>query len=167
MRTILSSALRSRVPGALALCSLLAFGGCSRSPVAAGEHDVIALERAALDKWGKGDPGALLGTYAQEITYFDSATKHRIDGHAAMTAYYQPLPGQIMWTRWELIEPKVQQHDDVAVLTYRLNTDGTLNGKPAKTDWNSTSVYARIDGRWQMIHSHWSLTALPCANGIM
>jgi ketosteroid isomerase-like protein len=167
MRTIMSLALRSRIPVGLGLCFLLVFHVYSRSSVAAAEHDVIALERAALDQWGKGDPSALLKTYAQEITYFDAATKQRIDGHAAMTTYYQPLPGQIMWTHWEMIEPKVQQHGDVAVLTYRLNTDGTLSGKPAKTDWNSTSVYARIDGKWQMIHSHWSLTALPCANGIM
>jgi ketosteroid isomerase-like protein len=66
-----------------------------------------------------------------------------------------------------VLEPEMQRHGDVMVLTYRLHTEGTLDGKQADTDWNSTSVYARVQGRWQMIHSHWSLTALPCANGIM
>jgi hypothetical protein len=24
--------------------------------------------------------------------------------------------------------------------------------------WNSTEVYRRIDGKWRIVHSHWSFT---------
>ena len=129
--------------------------------------DVIALERAALERWGAGDPQGFLEIYAPEITYFDIGTEHRIDGHAAMSDYYRPLAGKIKIPRYEMIDPKVQRHGDVAVLTYNLRSEALRpDGKQATVRWNSTAVYARIDGKWRMIHSHWSLTAAPCLRGI-
>jgi ketosteroid isomerase-like protein len=124
---------------------------------------VIAIEKAALDKWGHGDPGGLLEVYAPDITYFDEASKHRIDGHAAMVALYKSLIGVIQWKSWEMVDPKVQAYGDVAVLTYRLNSEGTENGTPTSRHWNSTSVYVHGKGGWKMIHSHWGFTALECA----
>jgi ketosteroid isomerase-like protein len=129
--------------------------------------DIIALERAALDRWGAGDPQGFLDTYAPEITYFDIGTEHRLDGHAAMSAYYRPLVGKIKIPRYEMIDPKVQRHGDVAVLTYNLRSEALQpDGKQVTVRWNSTSVYARSSSKWQMIHSHWSLTAAPCLRGI-
>jgi uncharacterized protein (TIGR02246 family) len=128
---------------------------------------IIALERTALDRWGAGDPQGFLDTYAPDITYFDIGTGHRLDGHAAMTDYYRPLFGRIRIPRYEMIDPKVQRHGDVAVLTYNLRSEGLQpDGKQVTVRWNSTAVYARIGGAWRMIHSHWSLTAPPCLRGI-
>lgn len=133
----------------------------------AQHDDIIALERAALDRWGAGDPQGFLDAYAPQITYFDIATVHRIDGHAAMTDYYRPLFGKIKIPRYEMIDPKVQRQGDVAVLTYNLRSEAVQpDGKQVTVRWNSTAVYARIDGNWRMIHSHWSLTAAPCLRGI-
>ena len=135
--------------------------------MAAQQDDIIALERAALDRWGAGDPQGFLETYAPQITYFDIATEHRIDGHAAMTDYYRPLFGKLRIPRYEMVDPKVQHHGDVAVLSYNLNSESVQpDGKHVTVRWNSTAVYARIDGKWRMIHSHWSLTAPPCLRGI-
>jgi ketosteroid isomerase-like protein len=129
---------------------------------------VIALERAALDRWGNGDPSGFLETYAPEITYFDAGTERRLDGHAAMAAYYRPFTGKIKIASYEMINPKVQQRADVAVLTYNLRSEGVQpDGKHLVIRWNSTSVYARTGREWKTIHSHWSLTALPCARGIV
>jgi len=129
---------------------------------------IIALERAALDRWGRGDPGGFLETYAPEITYFDVGTEHRFDGLAAMTDYYRPLAGRINIPRYEMIGPRVQRHGDVAVLTYNLRSEAVQpDGRQVTVRWNSTSVYARIGGAWRVIHSHWSLTAPPCLRGIV
>ena len=42
---------------------------------------ILMLERRALDRWGKGDPGGFLELYTADITYFDPLTAARIDGH--------------------------------------------------------------------------------------
>jgi ketosteroid isomerase-like protein len=122
--------------------------------------EVIAVERAALDRWIRGDPQGFLDTYAPEITYFDPATDQRVDGLDAMRQLLGPLVGRIKIDRYEMVNPKVQRHGGIAVLTYnvvnyRKQPDGSE--KPAAR-WNSTAVFRRIDGRWRTIHSHFSLT---------
>ena len=132
----------------------------TRAGGAAQNDDVIAAERAALDRWGKGDPGGYLQTYADEITYFDPTIPKRIDGLAAMREFLRPITGKIKVDHYEMIGPRVQRHGDVAVLTYNLRSHGTRpDGQPFVTRWNSTAVYLRTRGTWKEIHSHWSFTA--------
>ena len=139
----------------------------AHSAVAAQANDIIALERAALDRWGKGDPRGFLEMYAPEMTYFDTSTERRVDGLAAMTDYYRPITGKVKVSRYEMIAPKVQQHGDVAVLTYNLRSEGVLpDGKAVTVRWNSTSVYVRMSGAWKVVQSHWSLTAHPATRSI-
>ena len=56
---------------------------------------ILMLERGALDRWGKGDPGGFLELYASDITCFDPVTATCIDGHEAMVNYYRPWVGKI------------------------------------------------------------------------
>ena len=121
-------------------------------------HAIIAMERAALDRWGAGDPRGYLEIMAAEVTYFDPVQERRVDGLAAMTALLESWTGKIRVDRYDLIGPRVQQHGDAALLTfnlvsYRRRADGT---EYPIAHWNSTEVYARIDGAWRIIHSHWS-----------
>src|SRR5688500_4775343 len=160
--------MRRLILTVLALCgSAVVLAARARSANAAQANDIIALERAALDRWGKGDPSGFLEIYAAEITYFDVSTERRLDGLAAMTNYYRPITGKIKVSRYEMIAPKVQRHGDVGVLTYNLRSEGVQpDGKAITVRWNSTSVYVRTGGAWKVVHSHWSLTAHPATKGI-
>ena len=55
---------------------------CGSAPQDSGAQsappDVIAMERAALDRWGKGDPQGYLEIMANEMTYFDMETKRSL-----------------------------------------------------------------------------------------
>jgi ketosteroid isomerase-like protein len=130
---------------------------CMTVPARTSPDALIAQERAALDPWGKGDPGGYLSIYDPEITYFDPAKDTRADGLPAMQAYYAPIAGKIKVDRYEMIAPKVQSRGDVAVLSYRLISHGTsASGKPYVVRWNSTKVYARSGNDWKLFHDHWS-----------
>jgi ketosteroid isomerase-like protein len=119
---------------------------------------VIALERGALERWGQGDPQGYLEIYAPELTYFDPVQEKRIDGLDAMKAMYAPYAGTIKVDRFDMIDPAVQHHGDVAVLTFNLLSHRTQpDGSEAViARWNSTEVYRRMNGTWRIIHSHWS-----------
>ena len=124
---------------------------------------ILALERAALDRWGKGDPDGFLELYAADITYFDPLTAMRIDGHQAMEDYYHPWVGKIQVPRYEMLNPQVVVDGDMALLTYNLVNyiwDAT-GGESVGTRWNSTTVYKRRGDTWKAIHSHWSFTHHP------
>jgi ketosteroid isomerase-like protein len=117
------------------------------------------MERAALDRWGRGDTQGALDLCAEDITYFDPLQNKRVDGLAAMKTLYDALAGKIKIQHFDMIDPKVQRTGDAAVLTYNLVDEvvqlptGPTN---MKLHWNVTSVYARVGSQWKIIHSHFS-----------
>lgn len=124
-------------------------------------QELVALERAALDRWIRIDPDGYLGLFAPEITYFDPQREKRVDGLAAMQTLFAPLRGMkspFTDPRYDMINPKVQLHGDVALLTFNLVSYAKPPNKPetVMARWNSTEVYRRIAGKWKIIHSHWS-----------
>jgi len=121
---------------------------------------IIAMERGALDRWGKGDPQGYLEIMGSEATYFDPSQERRTDGLEAIKALLGPITGKVKIDRYEMINPKVQRSGDVGVLTFNLVDQGTPPGgtAPITIRWNSTAVYHRIGANWKIIHSHWSYT---------
>jgi ketosteroid isomerase-like protein len=126
-------------------------------------HEIIALERAALDRWGRGDPAGFLELYDADVSYFDPSTDQRIDGREAMTSYYRPWTGAIQIDRFDMVNPLVVVDGDMALLTYNLvNYNRDPEGlESVGSRWNSTTVFRREDGAWRSIHSHWSFTRHP------
>ena len=124
------------------------------------DAEVVAIERASLDRWAKGDPDGFLNAFAPEVTYFSPTEERRVDGFEAMKALLAPVRGKIRIDRYEMLNTKVQRHGDVAVLTYQIvNYQRTSDGKEQPTTrWNSTAVFHRSGGRWRTIHSHFSYT---------
>src|SRR5467141_3249504 len=51
-----------------------------------------------------------------------------------------------------MIDPKVQRHGDVALLTFNLVNYGKLQDAPERVlaRWNSTEVYSWIGGTWKI-----------------
>jgi ketosteroid isomerase-like protein len=145
-------------------CGLLT--SCAAPPQTGGSADsllgqLVALERSALDRWIRLDPQGYLDLYAPDLTYFDATTERRVIGVEAMRTRLAPMQDMkppFSDPRYELIEPKVQQHGDVALLTFNLINYGKLSDGAERelARWNSTEVYSRIQGRWKIIHSHWS-----------
>jgi ketosteroid isomerase-like protein len=126
-------------------------------------EQIVGLERAALDRWGSGDPGGFLELYAPDVTYFDPLTSTRFDGHQAMVDYYDPWTGKIHIVRYEMLHPHVVVEGSMALLTYNLVNyiRDAQGGESVGSRWNSTVVYQHRGDTWKTIHSHWSYTRHP------
>ena len=124
-------------------------------------EELVALERSALDRWIAMDPHGYLDLQASEVTYFDPFTEARVDGRDALQVRFAPMADMkapFTAPRYEMINPKVQRHGDVALLTFNLVNYGKLPDGPESvlSRWNATQVYRRIGASWMIIHSHWS-----------
>ncbi len=117
------------------------------------EEVILGMERAALDRWGNGDPSGFLEICAPDVVYFDNTLERRLDGLDALTAHYGPVRGKVFLERYELLNPKVQLCGDAAVLTF--NFVGYAQGGSSR--WNCTEVYRRAEGEWRIIQTHWSV----------
>jgi ketosteroid isomerase-like protein len=120
------------------------------------EELIMATEKAALDRWSNGDTTGFIELGTDEMTYFDPTLDTRLDGGDAFNKYLTSIHGKFHIDRHEILNPKVQLHGDVGILTFNLNNyskDGKITSR-----WNSTEVYRRIKGEWKLVHSHWSNT---------
>jgi len=152
------AALRRLIGGALAVVLLFVVSGCGTARDDYSPDAIIALEKGALDTWGKGDPAGYFDIMGDAETYFDPMTEIRLDGLSALRQHIAPFTGKIRIDRVEMIDPKVQRVGDLAVLTFNLSDYGSSIGDSPKSDarWNSTEVFQRVDGKWKIVHSHWS-----------
>ncbi len=131
-------------------------------------EQIVAIERAALDRWGNGDPGGFLDLYGPSVSYFDPTTALRLDGHQTMADYYAPWTGKIHIARYEMVNPEVVVDGNMAVLTYNLvNYMRDAQGhEVVGTRWNSTTVFRNDGGAWTSIHAHWSYTRHPALQNL-
>jgi ketosteroid isomerase-like protein len=118
--------------------------------------EIIAMEKAMLDRWGTGDTDSFLELAAPEITYFDPSLEKRLDGRKAFERFLAPLKGSFRVPKYEMIDPKVQVHGEAAVLSYNMIDYDETGINTFRM--NVTEVYARHDGRWMLVHSHFSIT---------
>ena len=114
---------------------------------------LLALERAAMDRWGQGDPGGFLDLCAPDVTYFDPFQHARLDGRDALARLYESLRGQVRIDRCEFIGPQVQTAGDLAVLSYNFES---WTGE-SRSYWHATEVYRREPQGWRIVHTHWSI----------
>lgn len=120
---------------------------------------LVALERAALDRWGRGDPDGYLEINAANVSYFDPYVERRVDGLRDLTDWYEQLRGKIKIDRDEIVDPHVQVIGDAAILTFQFVSFGSEGG----VRWNCTEVYQCFADAWRIVHSHWSLAKAPAA----
>ena len=150
------SYIQHRLPDSLVLSIPVQIG--EAEPRSGATAEIMALETGAMERWRKGDPYGFLELSAPDVSYFDTGTPSRIDGLAQLKAEYDTRIGSIHYDVMEFIEPIFHLHGDTAVLFYRflstvLNPDGTVR---SRTPWNCTEVFAKIDGQWRIVHTHWS-----------
>lgn len=150
----------------LAFCAFLLGSSSSaqeREDDALAAH-LIALERSALQRWLVADPGGYLDLYAPDVSYFDPGRELRVDGKAALETIFAPLNEVDLSEtdpRFEMVAPSVKKYGDVALLTFNLRNFRKRKGAREHelvAQWNATEVYRYIDGRWKIVHSHWSYT---------
>lgn len=121
-------------------------------------RDLLALEHSAMERWRHGDPWGFWELSAPAVTYFDPETDGRLDGSEGLRQLYASVEGKIQYDVSEYHNPQVQAFGNVAVLTYHYRSadrrdDGSVS---PGTRWNTTEVFAKMEGSWRIVHTHWS-----------
>ena len=148
----------SRTAILLTTLQLLVIGGCnSNTPNKNADEEIIALERSALEKWSQSNTRGYVDISADDVTWFDftPGKQLRIDGIEEFRNFVEPMGKEIPPHKYALANPKVQLYGNTAILTYHWNAS-TPDGQPIPS-WKATSVYNWKDGKWSMVHCHYSI----------
>jgi ketosteroid isomerase-like protein len=151
------SAMRRTVMRLVMLIAVSAlYASCGRAPDDYSPEQIIAMERAAMDRWAKGDPSGYLEILAPDVTLFDAFAEQRLDNRDTVIRHYEPFRGKVAIPRYEFLNPHVQRVGDVSVLTYNFVSYNTSDEVASR--WNFSQVYRRTEKRWEIMHSHASYT---------
>lgn len=117
------------------------------------EH-LISLEKAALDKWFRGDVSGYRELWSKRsFSYFDAVSGDRIDDHATISKFLESIDGQLSAETYDFRNARIQLGKDMAVLTFQLFADTNL----IDMEYNCIEIYQKEpDEQWRVIHSTWS-----------
>ncbi len=117
-------------------------------------EELIDKERAALDKWFKGDTSGYAELWSRRsFTYFDGLAAQRVENHETIEQTLQAIQGKLFADSYDFRNPRVQAGSDMAVLTYQLFAKTSL----LDMAYNCIEVFQREeDGQWRVVHSTWS-----------
>jgi ketosteroid isomerase-like protein len=119
---------------------------------------IFRLEDGAMEQWRRGNPRRWAEISADEISYVDPGLVAPIVGIEAYRKYVEPFIGKVHYDGSEYVKPRVALYGDLAVLTYNYHSlSKGKDGKPKRNSfWNTTEVYHRNAGQWNIVHTHWS-----------
>jgi len=123
--------------------------------MAGNGQTVIELDKKRMQAMAAKDVATLEALIADDLVYTHSSARldtkrSLIDG---MTS------GKTVYTAVEPSDVKAQDFGDTVVLTGVAQIKVTANGAPNAFGVRFTDVYARSNGRWQMVT--WQSTRLP------
>ena len=118
---------------------------------------ILALEKKWTEAYKHRDISILSSLLAEDfvITVEDGSTygKEGYIGHSADTSVHVDVA--------ELSDLKVRMHGNAAVVTGAYHEKGTSRGKRYEYRDRLTDVWMKIDGRWHVISSHYSVPLTP------
>ena len=116
---------------------------------------IIALDKKRMDAMCQKDIPTLNALLADDLVYTHSSA--RLDTKRSLID--NMTSGSTVYTAVEPSDVKAQDLGDTVVLTGVAQIKVTANGNPLAFGVRFTDVYARRDGRWQMVT--WQSTKLP------
>jgi ketosteroid isomerase-like protein len=123
--------------------------------MAGNGQTIIDLDRKRMQAMAAKDVGTLEAVLADDLIYTHSSA--RLDTKRSLIDAM--VSGKTVYTGVEPSDVKAQDLGDTVVLTGVAQIKVTANGTANAFGVRFTDVYARRDGRWQMVT--WQSTRLP------
>ncbi len=128
------------------------------------KKEILALLDRHLRSIWAGDLATYTATTAADVTFFEwYISTQRIDGlefHLRETAANHRAAearrraGQRYEIEHEVLAPKVQLYDDIAIVTYTLLMRYITDEGVHHSEHNETRVFQRRATGWQLVHCH-------------
>jgi len=141
-----------------ALLSTLAAASARGQTLTPAQQEVRAVQDALIDAYTHRDPGAIDRILADDYTFVLSngavyTKKQIVDGFSA--------GGDRTITSYQRDEEAIRVYGDFAVMTYRYTSRESFQGHDESGTFRLTRIFARRDGRWQVIGGQENRIAAP------
>src|SRR6516225_864967 len=86
---------------------------------------ILGLERAALERWGNGDPDGMLELSAPDVSYIDPFQPSPIGNREELKELYDGIRGTVKIESGGIVNARVQEAGEVAVLSFQFFSRGS------------------------------------------
>jgi ketosteroid isomerase-like protein len=150
--------VENRLAAALLLFGSLgiALAGCGRPESAGAEvRDLVGAEVRAINA---KDLKSLSGIWAQDdgILMFDVAPPGRFQGWDRIGRQWKDFFERFTDLQLGVDSLRVEVEGNVAYATYDWTLAGTMGPHALQDRGQATAIYRRLDGRWRLVHAHYS-----------
>ena len=125
--------------------------------------EVIAITKAQWAAEMKKNTAEAMKNVAEDYTELNGDYSTRIEGKDLASRLGEAFSsGTGTLVAAEMLNPKVQQYGDVAILSY--NFAGVVKDKDGKTEntrAKSTRIYVRKGGQWWLVHANFGSDPQP------
>jgi uncharacterized protein (TIGR02246 family) len=120
--------------------------------------DVLEVVRQFQNAGVRGDKAALTQIFDPNVTHFHPGSPYRFVGRDRLVQEFEVASKNQQDMHFEMVDPQVQMAaKDVAIVTYYIvESWADKNGVRSSAKEKATEVYVQKDGRWTMIHGHYS-----------
>jgi ketosteroid isomerase-like protein len=150
--------------GIMLAASLLMSGAvlAGDDPKVAAEIMALARAQWAAEAAGKSVAEQSAAT-ADDYTEFNVDYPTRIDGKALSDRLAEAIGTDGSKSLvGDMVNPKVQVYGDTAILTYNfVGVSKDKDGKTSPSAAKSTRVYAKMNGKWMLVHANFAPVAAP------
>lgn len=149
--------------GLAAVVSALALGFAA--PVCAQDaNEIISLAKAQWAAQDAKKPATeAFATVADDYTEFNAVMPTLVKGKALNVRFFEAATkDESNGLLSEMLNPNVQFYGDVAILTYNFaGYTRDKDGKVAPDLAKSTRVYAKVGGKWMLVHANFAPMVSP------
>ncbi|HSK71475.1 MAG TPA: nuclear transport factor 2 family protein [Pyrinomonadaceae bacterium] len=124
------------------------------------QQELLKLNREATDAALRGDKSGFERLLADD--FIDTQIDGSVRGKAQTLAVIG-LPPAGLKSSYEYSDAKIYVYGDTAVLSFTNRIQNEIDGEKSAVSFRLTNVFARRDGRWQLVAEHSSRLPEPLA----
>jgi len=110
-----------------------------------GDQQIAALEDQSKDAAVKGDTSVLENTLADDYISVNPMGKEITKSETIEMR----KNGQVKYASIEVSERKIRHYGHSAIVTFRADIKGTVNGKDVSGPYRVTRVWVKHEGKWK------------------
>jgi len=127
---------------------------------------ILDIERSIWEAFRKGDLTPIEQYFSEDVSVLEGASAYRMSGKVDVLRAYRALLKNVKIENYQILDPKVNVHGGTAVLSYYYTESLRTQGMPVTESGKITTVYAREDGEWRVVHHHSSVNVPEGGHGV-
>ena len=117
---------------------------------------ILGIEKEMVRDFNAGNIEQLLEHFHPRVVGFSSTMQERITGRAAMRRTFHYYLHATSRMKYHIAEPQVQVLGDTAIATFYWTVELGAGRPRHLIRGRGTHVFAHKDGKWQIVHEHYS-----------